>query len=190
MHDAGAKGVLAPYIETVEQINQLRGAVKYRPLKGEKLQAFLNGDIELTEKELAYFRKYNEGNMLFINIESMAAIQNLDKLLSVPDIDGIIIGPHDLSVSIGHPCEYNHPDFVKAVETIYKAAVERGLSVGNHFSFGYEKHIKWCEQGMNIILNSSDIVTFSNYIARELNDIRKANKDDFPVSDQTDICLL
>lgn len=189
MIDAGAKGILAPYIETVEQINQLRGAIKYRPLKGVKLQGFLNGDIELNEKELAYFKKYNAGNMLFINIESIAAVQDLDLLLSVPDIDGIIIGPHDLSVSIGHPCEYEHPEFTEAVETIYETAVAHGISAGNHFSFGYEKHIKWCKQGMNIVLNSSDIVTFFNYTAEELDSIRKANKDDLPVNRQTDINL-
>ena len=177
MIDAGAKGLLAPYIETVEQVKQLRGAVKYRPLKGRKLQDFLNGKINLTDKELAYCQEYNAENLLFINIESVVAVENLELLLSVPDIDGMIIGPHDLSVSLGHPCEYEHPEFIHAVDIIYKAAVTHGISVGNHYSFGYERHIQWCKQGMNIILNSVDAVTFLNYTAKELDAIRKGVGD-------------
>ena len=66
--DAGSNGILGPYIESVEQVIQLVGAVKYRPLKGKRLQDVLHERIILSKEEEDFFKKFNEGNFLFINI--------------------------------------------------------------------------------------------------------------------------
>ena len=80
--DAGASGVLAPYIETPEQVRQLVGAVKMRPLKGNRLQAALAGEpLDPVTKD--YLKTYNKGRMLFLNIESQYAMDRLDELISI-----------------------------------------------------------------------------------------------------------
>src|SRR6185295_8041249 len=71
--DNGASGVLAPYVETPEQVRRLRGAVKLRPLKGQILEEVLNGQRELEERVQQYVDERCAGNALFINIESAPA---------------------------------------------------------------------------------------------------------------------
>ncbi|MGB1726348.1 MAG: HpcH/HpaI aldolase family protein, partial [Limisphaerales bacterium] len=75
--DDGAAGVVAPYIEQVEQVQQLRGASKLRPLKGQRLDDALAG--QSLPGELAdYAPGFNQDNLLIINIESVPAVENLD----------------------------------------------------------------------------------------------------------------
>jgi len=70
--DAGAIGVVFPYVESTEQIRQLVGATKYRPLKGERLQNVLQGKEKLEPELAEYLKNYNTGSMCIANIESIA----------------------------------------------------------------------------------------------------------------------
>src|SRR6266853_1120477 len=106
--DMGAGGVVAAYIETAEEVRLLRGATKLRPLKGEKLDDILSGRTPLEGELAEYVQRRNENNILLVNIESVAAVAALDEILAVPDLDGVLIGPHDLSCSLGHPEQYDH----------------------------------------------------------------------------------
>ena len=73
-----------------------------------------------------YVRKYNQNHVLLVNIESVPALEALDEILAVPGLDGVLLGPHDLSCSLGVPEQYDHPRFEKAVhELITKARAHR-----------------------------------------------------------------
>jgi len=181
--DAGSNGILGPYIENAEQVRQLVGAVKYRPLKGKRLQDVLYGRIELSEKEKDFFKTYNEGNFLFVNIESVEAMENLDEILSVEGLDGIVIGPQDLSINLGVPEMYDTKEFLEAVDYIIAKAIEHNKSVGNHFSMGIAPELEWAKKGMNIILHSQDQVIFANNIRSELNQFRELLGD--PIIDSS-----
>lgn len=170
--DAGSSGILGPYIEEAEQVRQLVGAVKYRPLKGKRLQDVLHGRVVLSQQEKDFFRKYNEGNFLFVNIESVTAMENLDEILEVEGLDGIVIGPQDLSINLGVPEMYDTKEFLDAVDFIIDKAKKHNKSVGNHFSAGIEPELKWAQNGMNIILHTQDQVIFANTIRAELNQFR------------------
>lgn len=159
--DAGATGVVAPYLEKVEQVRDLVGAVKFKPIKGAFLQRLINGEELLNETMKAYIDKHNEGNLCIANIESVTAMSILDQLLSVPGLDGVFIGPHDLSVSLGYPEQYDHPVFEEAVKKIIHATRAKGLSIGIHFSLEPERQIKWVKEGANIIVHSFDIALFT-----------------------------
>lgn len=175
--DGGASGIIAPYVETVEQVRALRGAVKYRPLKGKKLQAVLEG-TEAMDAELAqYLHACNESNLLIVNIESRPAMDRLDDLLRVPDLDAVLIGPHDLSCSLNVPEQYDHPAFLAAVDEIVGKARACGVGAGIHFWIGTERQIEWANKGMNLIVQSSDITAFIEHIGSQLNEIREALGD-------------
>jgi len=175
--DAGAIGVIAPYVESVEQIRQLVGATKYRPLKGERLQKVLHNEEVLTPELRTYLEKYNEGSLSIVNIESVAAFENIDELLNVQGLDAVIIGPHDLSINMQLPEQYDHPEFEKLVKEIIKKTRSKGIAAGIHFPSNPKRQIKWMQEGANIVLHSSDMFLFNQKLNEDINKIKLAAGD-------------
>lgn len=176
--DGGASAILVPYIETAEQVKDLVGAVKYRPLKGEKLKQILDGNETMEEKLRNYVDIRCRNNLLFINIESQPALDNLPEILSVPGLDGVLIGPHDLSCSIGLPEEYTNPVFEATVSGIINECKQRDLGIGIHLPEEPEQQVKWARKGVNIILHSSDIALFKKTLNQEISLIKTELGDD------------
>lgn len=176
--DGGAIGIVAPYLESVEQIQELVGATKFRPLKGERLNAYLTGQEQMSDEMQAYIAAYNADTICIANIESVPALNRLDELLSVPGLDAVFIGPHDLSVSLGLPEQYDHPDFEAAVRSIIHQTRAKGLSIGIHFSLEPERQIKWMKEGVNIVVHSFDVALFSQRLRHDLRIIKEAAGDD------------
>jgi staphyloferrin B biosynthesis citrate synthase len=173
--DGGAEAVLAPYIESAEQVQKLRGAVKFRPLKGERLERALHDPGSLEPKLVEYLENRNSVSSLLINIESVPAIEALDEILAVPDLDGVVVGPHDLSCSLGIPEQYKHPRFEEAIRTIIGACVKRGISMGVHVVWdGIEQQVEWEKLGANILLHSADLLLFRSALKGDLTELRRA----------------
>lgn len=183
--DGGAAGVVAPYLEKISDIQALRGAVKYRPLKGERLEKVLDGREVLDETLQTYLGGYAADKLMVVNIESTPAIERLDEILDVPDIDALLIGPHDLSISLGIPEQYQHPTFTKAITTIIDKGRSRSVGVGFHYSFGIEDAVAWARAGANLIVHSSDYFLVRDalrhdlkYLHDSLGDSRDGGKGD------------
>jgi len=188
--DDGAIGVIVPYLESVDQIKQLVGATKYRPLKGEKLDAILNGDSIPSADLKSYLDNFNQGNLCIANIESVPAVERLDDLLSIEGLDAVFIGPHDLSINMGIPEQYDHPDFVDTVKTIITKARQHTLGVGIHFSLEPQRQIDWIKEGVNIVIHSSDMALFSKQLKSDIEIIQKAAGDnDKPSSNNESITI-
>lgn len=171
--DGGAAGVIAPYIETAAQVRHLVGATKFRPIKGRKLENLLNGDPMEPDLE-KYIANERNQHLLIVNIESREGIKNLDAILEVRGLDGVLIGPHDLSCSLGIPEQYDHPDFLDACELIFSKARLAGRSAGIHFwgSIGQQAH--FIQMGANLLIHSADILLFKKHLAAEINSIKQA----------------
>lgn len=179
--DIGASGIIAPYIESAEQVRRLAGATKLRPLKGERLEEALEAPTTLEPQLKDYLDDRNTGVVLIANIESVPAMKNLDAILDVAGLDAILIGPHDLSCSLGIPEQYRDPRFDEAVCEIIGKARARDIGAGVHFSDGIDLEIRWArEAGANLILHSSDVRLFGDALARDLGAIREALGDDPP----------
>ena len=187
--DAGAVGVLAPYVEDVGQIRQMVGATKYRPLKGERLSRVLNGTETLEPELINYLDKYNEGSMCLINIESIAAVKNLSSLLDVPGLDAVIIGPHDLSINMGLPEQYDHPEYEQVVRTIIHQTRKKGVAAGIHFPGNPERQIKWMKEGVNIVMHSSDMALFNQKLNEDIAKIKEAAGEHTGVNENTDVTI-
>ncbi len=172
MIDIGAAGVIAPYVETPEQATALVGAIRYRPLKGQRLQERLDGKEFEPELE-SYIANRNDPNLLVLNIESVPAIQRLDEILAVKGVDSVLIGPHDLSCSLGIPEQYEHPEFLAACETIFKTARSHGVGAGIHFMGEVEQQQRFIELGANMLIHSADIVLVAKHLKSDLQELRE-----------------
>lgn len=171
--DGGAQGVIVPYVETRAQVRELRGAVKLRPLKGERLRNALDGKEDLGSEVNDYLKRYNRDNVLIINIESVPALEALDDILAEPGIDALLVGPHDLSINLGVPEQYDHPKFMDAISLIIRKARAAGVGAGIHFFTSIEKEIGWAKEGANLIMHSSDLVLMRQTLAADLERFRK-----------------
>jgi 4-hydroxy-2-oxoheptanedioate aldolase len=116
-------------------------------------------------------------------------MNKLDELLSVPGLDAVFIGPHDLSVSLGHPEEYDHPVFEAAVKKIIQTARGKGLAIGIHFSFEPERQIKWAKEGANIIVHSFDIALFTQRLIHDINIIKSGVGDHISTKPSGDMII-
>ena len=177
--DGGAVGIVVPYVETFEQAKMMRGAVKMRPLRGKLLQDIVDGKERLTGDLKTYIEQHNREHLLILNIESRPALENLDAILEVPDIDAVLIGPHDLSCSLGIPEQYHHPDFESAVREIFQKARAKNIGAGVHFWSGLDQQIRWAQDAeMNVIVHRADVLNFVESMSRELAEIRQALGDE------------
>ena len=170
--DGGAHGIIAPYVDSPAQVQALRGAVKFRPLKGRRLANALEGKEKLEPELDAYLAQWNTGRVMIVNIESVPALEALDDILAVPGLDAVLIGPHDLSLNLGIPEQYHHPAFNEAIGTIIRKARARHIGVGIHFSNGIEKEIGWAKEGANLITHSSDFFLVRDALTADLKRFR------------------
>ncbi len=171
--DGGAAGIISPYIESVQQVQDLRGAIKMRPIKGQKQQAMLEGKSVGAELE-HYIRERASKRLLIVNIESTPAMEALNEILQVPDLDGVLIGPHDLSCSLGVPEQYDHPDFLDACETIFRKARAASVGAGIHFWGDVQQQTHLLKLGANMLIHSADISLFQKHLQMELAAIKTA----------------
>jgi 2-keto-3-deoxy-L-rhamnonate aldolase RhmA len=171
--DGGAAGVIAPYVETADEVQAMRGAVKMRPIKGHKLAQMIEG-AEVEPELQSYVDAGAKDRLLIVNIESASAIEALDDILAVPDLDAVLIGPHDLSCNLGVPENYDHPDFLAACETIFTRARAAGVGAGIHFWGSPEQQVRLLSMGANMLIHSADILLFKKYLCCEIDAIRNA----------------
>ena len=175
--DMGGVGVVAAYMETAEQVNQLRSALKLRPFKGKKLEDILAGKVKLEGEVADFVANKNDGQVLLVNIESVAAVEALDEILAVPGVDGLMVGPSDLSCSLGVPRQFDHPLFAEAMQTIIDKARAKNVGVGCHNLPRVDQEIRWGKAGLNMILRRADMTLFRRALDEDLGEIREALGD-------------
>lgn len=176
--DGGASGVIAPYVESPEQVRDLVGATRLRPLKGDRLRAALDDPNSMEPELRGYLERRNENTLLIINIESVPAVEHLDEILAVKGVDSVLIGPHDLSCSLGIPEQYDHPKFDEAVQTIFRTARRHNVGAGIHFWEGIDKEVEWSKAGGNLIMHSADATLFQKQLMADMNELRTKLGDD------------
>ena len=76
--------------------------------------------------------RYRKGPIVIVQIEHIDAVDNLEKILSVPGVDAFIIGPYDLSCSMGIPGQFNNPDFKQTIKKIIETSNKIGAKSGFH----------------------------------------------------------
>ena len=129
--DAGAKGILAPMVETKAQIDSIISACHYPPRGNRGMGlARAQGYGEANAKS-EYILTNSRNIEIYAQIESVAGIANLDSILS-QEIDGYFIGPYDLSASLGNPGVFDSDAFINAEEEILRASKQHQVKAGYH----------------------------------------------------------
>lgn len=128
--DFGLTGILVPHVETYEEAMQIVHAVKFGPIGTRGFCPIARANywgMRMNPQEFA--KLSNENTVVALMIETKLGIENLDKILTIPEIDMISIGPSDLANSYGFPGQNNHPVVVEAMNAANKKIVASGKSL-------------------------------------------------------------
>ena len=153
--DVGAQGIIFPRVEDVALLERAVSWTKFPPVgeRGFGLGAFHFDHEPMTVPQM--IDHVNANTLVVLQIETRRALEMREELLSVPGIDAVMIGPADLSISLGVPGEFQHPKVIDAMEAIRDTCVRRGIAPGTQTrSLPQAKF--WRERGMRFLGCSSD----------------------------------
>jgi 4-hydroxy-2-oxoheptanedioate aldolase len=171
VQDIGAGGVMVPQIQNAREALAAVKSAKFHP-KGERgVCAFVRAAKYSTTNSQAYFNESNE-NLLILQLEGTEALDNMDEIMQVPDIDILFIGPYDLSQSLGVPGQVNHPTVINSMQEIVKKAKSKGQRIGT-FVTNLDNARLWKKAGVQFIGYSVDTAIFveaSQAILKKLKD--------------------
>lgn len=128
--DLGARGILVPLVEDAVGAKQAVAAAKYPPL-GIRGFAYVRAN-SLGENFDHYARTANDDISVIIMVESAKAVSNIGELLAVDGVDGVFLGPYDLSGSLGVTGQVDHPLVKGAMKTVVAACKKSGKAAGLH----------------------------------------------------------
>ncbi len=169
--DMGAMGMMMPRIENRGEVEKLVECMKYPP-EGKRGCSSDAPHSEYDFRPLPEFLDTNNKDTLVIaQIERKIAIDHLDDLLSVEGVDVALIGPEDLSISMGVPGQSSHPTVVEAIEKVIATANKYRVAPGLHM--GNIDALKlWMTKGMRMIMYSSDLGFIVDAGSQGLNQLR------------------
>jgi 2-dehydro-3-deoxyglucarate aldolase/4-hydroxy-2-oxoheptanedioate aldolase len=154
--DQGAAGVMVPRIETRADVEVLVQSMKYPPV-GRRGMSSDAPHSQYDFKPLPELIETSNADTIAIaQIERRVAIENIDDLLSVPGLDAALIGPEDLSVSLGVPGQSTSGEVLGAIQTTIDAAKRHGLVSAIHMG-SVEPLQGWLEKGMTMVMYGSDL---------------------------------
>ena len=170
--DAGARGLVVPMINCKEDAEKAIRAAKYPP-QGIRGVGFSRANL-YGAKFNDYLKKINEELIIILQIEHIRGVEKIEEILSVPGIDGYMIGPYDLSGSMNLTGQFDHPDFKKAIRKVFKSAKEHNIAAGIHIVQPRIGELKQrIKEGYGFLAYCLDSVFLNTICRRSMSEIRK-----------------
>ncbi len=170
--DAGAKGVIVPTVNSARDAAAAVNAVKYPPhgTRGVGLARAQGYGTAFDE----YVQKNDRESVVIVQIEHKDALEDLEGILGVNGIDGFIVGPYDLSASLGVAGDFKASEMEEALSKIVKAAKKKSVAAGYHVVFPDTKLVdEKIKQGYTFIAYSVDFLLLGENIRRGLKAIKR-----------------
>ena len=135
-----------------------------------------DGGEHVSDATKAYLEDRNRNSIAIIGIESVAAVKVLDEMLDVPGIDGIFVGPNDMSISLGVPDQYDRPEYKETVKGIIDKAGKKGIATLVHHQTP-ELSTYWIGQGARFVLHGTDRRALTEGFKADFTTLRDFAKD-------------
>lgn len=126
--NSGAKALIIPCMETMDEVKLLCEQGKFYNLGRHCFPYSRNSGwgVDSTGRLLDFFNENNENTLIVPQCETVGFLNHIEEILAYDGIDGIFVGPFDLSTDMGMPGNFTHPDFLAARQRILKAVKESG----------------------------------------------------------------
>ncbi len=163
--DSGADGVIVPDISTPAQVGKLIEWTKYPPL-GKRSYGVSRAHGYGFDFD-SYVSRWNKRSTLVIQIESISAVEAIDPLLSIPEVDGVMVGPYDLSGSLGIPGQLSHPRVLEACRQVIGACRRAQKGCGTQVVDPTPENVNEAfEMGYTFVVLASDVFTLWKWSER------------------------
>ncbi len=171
--DMGANGVLVPHVDSYEQALNVVNAIKFAPVGKRGFcpitrSAYYGIGMTLPQ----YVKTSNENSIVGIMVETKDGIEDLDRILTIKEIDFIAVGPSDVSASFGYPGDLDHPEVKNALKTARTKIAAAGFGVSGQ-AYTIEKGEELINQGAVRINAGSDLQTLVSHFTGKVNSYKK-----------------
>jgi 2-keto-3-deoxy-L-rhamnonate aldolase RhmA len=156
--DIGARGIMVPRVESREQAENIVGQLKYAPLGKRGVALGVAHDLYHAGTP-DFFAKTNGEIVVILLLETEKAFHRLDEIISVDGVDVAWMGHYDLTVSMGIPAQFDHPQFLTAMEELVSVCRRHGVAPG-FLPASPESAVHWINKGFRAISLGSDIGVF------------------------------
>jgi len=175
--DMGAGGVLVPFVNTADEARRGARALRYPPVGtrgyGPARASQYGFDPE-------YYQTANENMVYLPIIEDVEAVRNSEALLAVEGVDSFVIGPADLSISLGVPMQFEHVRFKEAIREVVRAARAAGKPMGTAIyggdMFNPDTYRSFLDQGFTLLLVGGDEWMLNDCCRRLVGCVTRAGK--------------
>lgn len=172
--DGGADGIIGPQSHTADDVRRVVHACRYPPLGTRGFGPRRAVDYGASAGN-NYPGRANQEVLAFVMIEDINAVNQLDEILDIPGLDGLVIGPADLSASLGVIGNIGHPDVQHAIDTIIEKTRRKGLIIGVGGGDDVETARRWFARGVQWMQMGGDCPYLLNYARRMIAAVREGS---------------
>ncbi|MEZ6052237.1 MAG: aldolase/citrate lyase family protein [Planctomycetaceae bacterium] len=167
--DLGADGIIAPQVNTPEQAADVVRWSRYAPLgaRGVGLARAHGYGLKFPE----YMASANEQTTVVVQAEHALAAENIEKTVQVEGIDAVLLGPYDLSASLGQTGKLDHPAVTQAIDHITKTCQAAGIPLG-YFGVSADAVRPYMDRGYTLIVAGVDALMLGSAASRLLANLR------------------
>ncbi len=161
MLDVGAMGIINPRTESVEETRKIVASMKFPPhgRRGYGLRSIVT-DLDF-QGAAAEMESANRESMVVVQMETQSCVDAIEDIVAVEGVDATMVGPFDLSVSLGIPGDFEHPKFWSAFDRMVEACNQVGVAPGVHF--GNTKMLQRArEHGARFLVCGTDMSVLLN----------------------------
>ncbi len=157
--DVGAAGIIAPLVNSAEHAAQVVRWAKYAPrgTRGVGVGRAHGYGFRFQE----YVTNANDGTVVVVQAEHIDAVNNLEAIVQVPGVDAVLVGPYDLSASLGRLGEVTHPDVASTIERVTQVCRAAHMPLGI-FGMSAEAVQPYLKRGYTLITVGIDTVLLGN----------------------------
>lgn len=172
--DAGAAGVIVPGVETVEQVQRLVKYAKFKPLGDRGYCMTRDGGWGRADNYqggiMDYMASCNADTMLIPQCETVSCLAHIEEITAMEGVDGIMVGPFDLSIDMGIPGQFQDAKFREALEKILRACRKNG-KLCMIFAGDAAKAKAYMAQGFDSILLGIDVLVLTESYKKMLDEL-------------------
>lgn len=167
--DLGASGVIVPQVNTAQQAADVVRFSRYAPLgaRGVGLARAHGYGMRFQE----YVEAANEQVAVVVQAEHALAAENIEDIVKVPGIDSVLLGPYDLSASLGHTGKLDHPSVVAAIDHITRTCQAAKIPLG-YFGVSAAAVKPFIARGYTLIVAGVDTLMLAGGAKRLLSDLQ------------------